>query len=212
MDIIKTALDEAAKLLRSSRKEALTAHSKLHFKIVSDNPDILGREDETDHVLRLYGDSNDPIVIHGPGGIGKTAFVDHFARANFRNTKKPRYCGAWRVSGENISKGWDDLSPLATHLGVSPTDNAEANFHATLAKMSEARGNKRWLLIHDNVDEPEAQRLLARRFQHLDAVDHLVTSRIADWGNVATTVTRTGIEPASARLKAWLQNQYRTAP
>lgn len=177
---IKAVLDQAGEILNRTHKAGLTAHAKLHFKIVSDNPDILGRGEDATALQHLFAEGPHPVVIHGPGGIGKTAFADHFARSDFRSPN-PRYCGAWRVSAESITEAARDIKPLSAHLGVEDQGDEETNFHATMARMAETRGKKRWLLIHDNADNPREQRYLARRFQFPEAIDHLVTSRISQW-------------------------------
>ena len=186
----------ARERLNQARTDALAAQDFLSPRVREDNPDILGRDGLSDKIAAEFAATPGPIALIGQGGIGKTAAADHYARTRFRSG---HYHGVWRISGEGISQAASDLNPLGKQLGVADTNDAMAYYRAvTTAIRAQADHPKRWLLIHDNVDDEATQRALAERLTDVAQIDHLITSRLRDWSPRATSIRVPEPGPADA--------------
>lgn len=149
-------------------------------KIETENPDIVGREKDVDKLLKLFDAGNPVVAIHAQGGVGKTALADEYAR---RQAASGRYGGVWRIAATSASDAANDIRPLAAKLNVPNSDQPDMLIPVVMDAM--VASGKNWLLIHDNVDDPDMQRGLINRLLHKDKIDHLITGRMGNWNNIA---------------------------
>lgn len=99
-------------------------------------------------------------------------------------------------SGDIAAPGWSTrrrwarrataFARLGARLGIKAPDKAEEGIDFVLNALKAEGG--RWLLIHDNIDDPARLGELHYQLQHGDCIDHLVTSRVTDWTGKAATV------------------------
>ncbi|MGR3715667.1 MAG: tetratricopeptide repeat protein [Thermohalobaculum sp.] len=144
---------------------------------------IRGRGADIERIDRAFKDRGDlpAVAVTGPGGYGKTALAGEYARRRAR-----RYRGVWLVDATSLGEARNSLSRLGARLGIAVPDNVAEGIDCVLKELK-ARGG-RWLLVHDNIDDPARLGELQHQLQHPDCIDHLVTSRVADWTGKAETV------------------------
>jgi ATP/maltotriose-dependent transcriptional regulator MalT len=119
---------------------------------------FLGRQDELDQLWQ-YLRPTDPqsrkvAILHGLGGIGKTQLAIRFARSH-----KGDFTAIFWLSGKDRGTLLQSLSSVLTRLpGQSQNDKAvneqdvEQRARRVLKWLAE-RGNSRWLIIFDNIDQ-----------------------------------------------------------
>jgi tetratricopeptide (TPR) repeat protein len=113
------------------------------------------------------------VALQGMGGVGKTQLVLEYAHRQFASGK---YGIVWWVRAEHRMAMNEDLLALAPRLGLEGNADAEA----VLAELSR-RSN--WLLVYDNVTDPE---LIAGR---LPSSGHVIlTSRSRGWSRYARSL------------------------
>ena len=143
------------------------------------NPDFVGRE----HVLARLHDrlstGQGPAVltqaITGLGGVGKTQTALTYAYRHLAD-----YPLVWWLRAENAATLAADYSALAEPLGLDPAAADQEKLIASIRAALQAREG--WLLVFDNVEEPE----LPRAFLPTTGQGHaLITSRRTDWQSVA---------------------------
>jgi tetratricopeptide (TPR) repeat protein len=122
-----------------------------------------------------------PHALQGMGGVGKTQLAIEYAY---------RYAGDYDLicwlPAEPRAVLLACLADLGNSLGLLPSGTAPADKVATSVIDTLRRGEpyRRWLLIFDNVDQPEAIRDLVPN----GPGDVLVTSRNHRWQSIADTV------------------------
>ena len=119
------------------------------------------------------------VVVHGMGGVGKTALAVDYA---FRY--RDLYAGVWWCPAETRIGLLTSLAGLAKELDAVAADEAdiEKAAKAGLRRLAEQRAT--YLLVYDNVASPEEiADLLPASGARL-----LVTSRFSDWGDWAEEV------------------------
>jgi tetratricopeptide (TPR) repeat protein len=148
------------------------------------NPDFVGREILLDQLrVRLLEPSEQatavlPEALHGMGGVGKSQTVVEYI---YRHASE--YDLVWWIPSEhptNIRKSFVDL---AKRLGVN-VSSAETAAPAVLEALRSGAKSRRWILVFDNAEDPDA----VRGFLPTGAGHVVVTSRNADWAGVARTV------------------------
>jgi tetratricopeptide (TPR) repeat protein len=113
------------------------------------NPRFRGRAHllrELDRRLRMGG-AVAVIATHGLGGIGKTQLVLEYAHRHV-----DEYELVWWVVAESPISAASGLAELAPRLGVAVETDLEVTVAVVLAAL---RGRARWLLVYDNVEDPQ---------------------------------------------------------
>jgi tetratricopeptide (TPR) repeat protein len=119
------------------------------------------------------------VAIHGLGGVGKTSIAVEYAY-RYRNF----YSGVWWCPAETRAGLLTSLTALAVTLGAAALDDANVESAARSALNHFAKQRSNWLLIYDNVTNPEhIMDLLPASGARV-----LITSRWSDWSNLATEV------------------------
>ena len=118
----------------------------------------MGRKQELADIKKaLQGDESQRKVVclHGLGGIGKTQLAIAFAKEN-RNT----YTAAFWLNGKDedtLKKSFLDIAkrlPDAISSTIPQEENAD-QIVETVKRWLSIRGNTRWIMIFDNVDNPK---------------------------------------------------------
>jgi tetratricopeptide (TPR) repeat protein len=148
------------------------------------NPDFVGRDDLLDQLrVRLLEPSGQatavlPEALHGMGGVGKSQTVVEYI---YRHASE--YDLVWWIPSEHPSNIRKSFVDLAKRLGVN-VSSAETAAPAVLETLRSDEKNRRWILVFDNAEDPDAVRgFLPTGLGHV-----VVTSRNADWAGVARTV------------------------
>lgn len=127
---------------------------------------FVGREEE----LAALRAGPGVTIVHGLGGIGKTTLAHRYAAEQVR-----RLGPIWSITADSPALIEDGLAHLAAALGL---DTAGAD--GTRSVLAERAvqwlaGHQDWLLVLDNVNDPEEAKLLTAR---LPAGWFLITSRL----------------------------------
>ena len=118
-----------------------------------------------------------PVTLQGMGGVGKSVLAKQYAWEH-----RDRFIGIWWLRAETTQTLDDDLLALGTRFipGIDTDPNRDRAIQTVLDeldRLGSADFNKPWLLIYDNVEQP----------QHIDhrlprqGVRLLITSRWTDW-------------------------------
>jgi tetratricopeptide (TPR) repeat protein len=123
------------------------------------------------------GTRSRPVVLHGMSGVGKTQIALEYTHRYGRAYDLVYWIGA-ADAGESATFIDQKLNELAPYLGVTPQTTITENVRVVLAALSRGQTPyQRWLLVFDNADDPERDKL----FLPYDGGDVLITSNIAGW-------------------------------
>lgn len=145
---------------------AARANSERDFSIsfgLVGAPDIgqqfVGRKKELDDIEKaLQGDEfqRKVVCLHGLGGIGKTQIAIEFAKKHQNS-----YTAAFWLNGKDedtLKKSFVDIAkrlPESNPSSVSQERNADQTVEI-VQKWLSIKGNTRWIMIFDNVDNPKS--------------------------------------------------------
>jgi hypothetical protein len=145
------------------------------------NPDFMGRDAELANLHRILFDAKRPAAItqaaiHGMGGIGKTSLA-----AEYAHSYRDSYESVWWAPAEEKTILLNSLADLARLLDPAFAYISDAESAARAALDSLAASNRPWLIVYDNVSNPDDIRnLIPSAGARL-----LVTTRWANWGGRA---------------------------
>jgi hypothetical protein len=155
------------------------------LRVSRDGADALDRldgiltQDKPAAVTQIGATQIGRAAVQGMGGVGKTSLAAEYAY-RFRNL----YDGVWWCPAETRTGLMTSLATLAVEFQVVSPEEAdiEKAAKATLRRFAEQR--EIWLLVYDNVSNPEeiADLLPAA------GARVLITSRFADWSGWAEEV------------------------
>jgi TIR domain/Tetratricopeptide repeat len=170
------------------------------WHVPSRNPDFTGRDSllvrVREKLLRAFPGV---VVLQGPGGVGKTQLSIEYAH-RFASA----YDAVWVVDSEQPELITGQFADLAVAIGAAtPVADAQIAATAAIAALGDGR---RWLLVFDNVEDPD----------HLtgflpDGQGHvLVTTRAGMWQEIGSLVAVD--EFSRAESTALLTNRVATLP
>ncbi len=126
-------------------------------------------------------------ALSGLGGKGKTTLAREFA---YRY--RADYDLVWWVHAEEPASITMDYVSLAAALGLPKMDSPDQAVNAVKGWLGQ---NRKWLLIFDNAQDPDA----LNRFLPQGGGGHvLITSRNPNWGSVAKVLPVDVFEPTEA--------------
>jgi tetratricopeptide (TPR) repeat protein len=144
------------------------------------NPNFAGRFDKLEllqQLLRAGTAAGAIAAITGMGGSGKTTLA-----AEYCHRLGGRYGGVWWIRAEQEADMLADLQALGERLGIVSSQNVEIDARAPLNHLASI--TEPWLLVYDNAPSPDA----VRKWLPTGAVRCLITSRITEFGDLATVI------------------------
>ncbi|MFE5724063.1 FxSxx-COOH system tetratricopeptide repeat protein [Streptomyces erythrochromogenes] len=151
---------------------------------------FVGRVEELRALEAAFADSGEVVVhaVHGLGGVGKSALAVRWASGRHEAVR-------WRIIADTPAGVDAGVAGLARALQPGLTGlPAELQFERAVQWLAGHRG---WLLVLDNVEDPDHIRPLLDRVAGHGRV--LVTSRCATgWHQDATTLRLDVLDPADA--------------
>ncbi len=118
-------------------------------------------------------------AVQGLGGVGKSVIAKQYAW-----THREQFQGIWWIRADNTETAVEDLLSLGARLipNIQDRPDREAAVHSVLdhiAYLGSPKGHtpKLWLLIYDNVEQPQAIENMTPR----EGACILITTRWTDW-------------------------------
>jgi tetratricopeptide (TPR) repeat protein len=121
-----------------------------------------------------------PATLHGMGGIGKTQTAVEYIYRHLDD-----YDLVWWISAGQATQVRSGLTELAKQLGLPGSSEAHTAVPAVLEALRRGNPVRRWLLVFDAAESPEAVR---KFFPSNGPGEILVTSRNPAWAGVARPV------------------------
>ena len=166
-------------LIDERSAEPVAAGPSHNHNLPPRNPTFVGREAVFERIEAQFVAGPVAVVaMHGLGGMGKSAIAVELAH---RGHSAGRYPIAWWIRAESAVTLVEDLAQLAPTLGLRISADQERTVADVLAAL---RNRADWLVVFDNVAEPEA----VRPWLVGGAGATLITSRFRGWGAVATQI------------------------
>jgi hypothetical protein len=120
-----------------------------------------------------------PQALYGLGGVGKTQVAREYA-----NRFASHYDVVWWISAEQPSMVRAELAELGERLGIPAGENDNATARAVLDVLQRGEPYRRWLLIYDNIDDPQD----VQSYIPQGPGDVLLTSRNPAWSSYAKPI------------------------
>lgn len=121
-----------------------------------------------------------PATLHGMGGIGKTQTAVEYIYRHLDD-----YDLVWWIAAAQPTQIRSGLTELAKQLGLPGSSEAHTAVPAVLEALRRGNPIRRWLLVFDAAESPEAVR---KFFPSNGPGEILVTSRNPAWAGVARPV------------------------
>ncbi|KAF3933382.1 hypothetical protein ABW19_dt0205873 [Dactylella cylindrospora] len=174
----------AVEKLKVDDKGARGGATKLPCYVIPNgiNETFCGREDilkQLEEILDPAGPSeNRRAVLHGLGGVGKTRVT-----LEYINKSKDHYDAIFWISADTPIKLTQGFLKVSRKLGLSPEDDEAQDSIAAKSKVKDwlEESPCRWLLIFDNVDDPD---ILEEAIPATSAGSILITSRDSASGDI----------------------------
>jgi tetratricopeptide (TPR) repeat protein len=145
------------------------------------NPNFTGRDELLEQLSkRLTAGGTTavlPSALHGMGGIGKTQMAVEYIYRHLQD-----YDLIWWIDAARTTQIRAGFSELARQLGLPVGSEALTAVSAVREALRTGRPIRRWLLVFDAADSPEAVRPF---FPTNGPGEILITSRNPDWAGVA---------------------------
>ena len=138
--------------------------------------DFVGRESVLDELHRAFhqDDRAGALAIQGVAGVGKTQLA-----AMYAHRYRTEYDLVWWISCGSQELAHNGMAELASRLGVTASARVpgENIFGALFDELRLGQRYRRWLLVFDDANEPQAIRYLIPP----DRQNVLITSRNYEW-------------------------------
>ncbi|MEV4053966.1 FxSxx-COOH system tetratricopeptide repeat protein [Amycolatopsis sp. NPDC049688] len=144
------------------------------------NPNFTGRGELLEQLAKRLNSGTTavlPSALHGLGGIGKTQMATEYIYRHLQD-----YDLVWWIDAAHTTQIRAGLTQLAGALGIQGSSEAHIAVPAVLEALRTGRPFRRWLLVFDAAESPEA---VLPFFPRNGPGEILVTSRNSDWGGVA---------------------------
>ncbi|MFE7934634.1 FxSxx-COOH system tetratricopeptide repeat protein [Streptomyces sp. NPDC057456] len=114
------------------------------------NPGFTGRAELLRTLRRQLDGTDTPLVLRGPGGVGKTQLAVEYAHRYGRG-----YDVVWWIHAESRAGALEQYAELAPHLGVEERGDVAVTAEAVRDALRHGGRHRRWLLIFDSVTTPK---------------------------------------------------------
>ncbi|WP_181774521.1 FxSxx-COOH system tetratricopeptide repeat protein [Amycolatopsis pittospori] len=144
------------------------------------NPNFTGRDELLDQLTRRLNSGTTavlPSALHGLGGIGKTQMATEYIYRHLQD-----YDLVWWIDAAHTTQIRAGLTELASILGIPGASEANIAVPAVIEALRTGRPFRRWLLVFDAAESPEA---VLPYFPRNGPGEILVTSRNSDWAGIA---------------------------
>lgn len=144
------------------------------------NPHFTGRERELDLLRASLGATSQAVLghppqpLHGMGGVGKTEIAAEYCHMHAAD-----YDLVWWIRAEQEDTVRNALIALGRRMGLAEFSSTDRDYSSQIVIDALRTGRKysRWLLVFDNVTDPDMIRpYIPRGSGHV-----IITSRISQW-------------------------------
>lgn len=144
------------------------------------NPNFTGRAELLEQLAKRLNSGTTavlPSALHGLGGIGKTQMATEYIYRHLQD-----YDLVWWIDAAHTTQIRAGLTELAGALGLQGASEANIAVPAVLEALRTGRPFRRWLLVFDAAESPEA---VLPFFPRNGPGEILITSRNSDWAGIA---------------------------
>ena len=155
-------------------------HNRIHAM-----PNFMGRRDHLTALDRALWERKTAVItqvaVQGLGGVGKSTLAVQYAWEN-----RERYAGVWWLGAESSAGIVDGLVALGAVFipDLVKVDDPVRAAETTLSFIADGGFERPWLLLYDNVEQPDMLDGLTPRA----GAQVLITSRLPDWTGRATPI------------------------